>query len=176
MIASAPLPFRPWILCPDRAKLSIPRSFRLAGRRIKPWTPSTCSQASGHSFLTRALTSRMGWMAPVSLLTSITQTRRTSSASMPSKAARFTLPSGPRGMPSATKPCGSAWQAPLTLECSPREYSALPPSRILSVLPRIARLLASVPPEVKITRSACSRSFRKARPCSTRFLSSTAGL
>ena len=133
----APMPFGPCILCAEIAIISGP-----LGMCIRP---NACTASHNNSppwACTAAAISAMGLIVPISLFTSMTANSLHSS--FPSPDARgFTR--APVTLTGRTSPCRACTQS-RTAACSVAAALTGKPH------PIIARLIASVAPEVKITR------------------------
>src|SRR5437867_4445655 len=93
------------------------------------------------------------WIVPISLFASMTEIRIVLSVSACRIASTSTRPSGRTGTYVTSKPCRSRrLQTSRLARCSMAVVTMwLPFSRYISATPLIARLIDSVPPEVKIT-------------------------
>ncbi len=107
---------------------------------------------------TSSLTSLMGWMVPISLLAYITEVRMVSMESALSSAARSMRPVLSTGTSESSKPPFFKSFSGLSTEmCSMLLASSfLPLAAFLPASPRMARLLASVAPPVKVMVSGPS--------------------
>ena len=91
----APEPFMAPILWPLTVSRSTPRALGVKGSLRKPWMASVWSRAAERRALRTWAASPTGWTAPVSLFTSIMDTRTVSGRRAASRSASRTRPSGP---------------------------------------------------------------------------------
>ena len=147
-----PIPTGPWNLCALAASVAAPRAWKLTGIRptactASVWTGIPRAEASPASRAT-------GWIAPVSLLASISVASRVRSSNAaaisPASARPWASTAGrlTRAPSASSRAIGSA-----TAGCSMGEETRCPEHGSDPASPKIARLLASVPPDVKITSS-----------------------
>ena len=165
-------------LCPDSVRSAMGRSRRSTGTLPNACTPSEWSGTPAAT--QRAAISAIGCSEPTSLLTHITDTTAGLRASAASSASRRSAPLASTGRmisspPSVATVCAAARIA----LCSMAETATRrgrPRAAAANADPMMARLSASVPPEVNTTcvgshptasamsRRACSRPARAARP------------
>ena len=172
------MPLGAWILCPETEMRSAPRLFAVKGSFMKPWTASQWRSAWEPAFLSARETPAMSVTAPVSLLTSMSETSFVSGRSAPRTAETGTAPvsSGASRVTSQPRRSSSS-RARRTASCSAWELMTWPPLAEAARAPeRMAQLSASEPQEVKTTspglqprqsassRRAESRSFFASRP------------
>ena len=176
-IHSAPTPLGPSNLWAETATVSAPREATSTSRYGAAWTASTWRWIPRRA-RTRSAISRTGWIVPTSLLASITATSTVRSSRSSSRASGSTRPVASTGTQATSKPhfarCSAAWPtAWCSIELTTRRLPCALPAH---AAPLTARLLASVPPDVKTTSRAVpprqaascsrdsSRAFRAARP------------
>ena len=94
-IHSAPTPLGPPNLCADIDSRSTPRARTAIGILPAAWTASVCSSAPRGPTARRRSRPR-GWMVPISLLASMTETRAVSAVTWVPTAPGSTMPSRPR--------------------------------------------------------------------------------
>ena len=151
---SAPAPLGPWNLCAQTETRSASNwSMSRKGSLPKAWTASVW-KGTPRSRQRRPMAAT-GWTVPVSLFAVMTETSAVSGRSASATEPGSTRPTRSTGRSVRAKPSWasrylSAWS---TAWCSTGEATRwrrprLPPSR---AVPRIARLLDSVPPPVKTT-------------------------
>ena len=170
---SAPIPLGAWILWPLSVYISA--CFIENGTRRKPCTPSTCRSARPAIKRWRRSTSRI---APVSLLTCMQLTSDAPSSSALSISSQRSSPVSVTPTTRTSCPCArSASNDSRTDGCSTAETATTCGPRILATEPRMARLFASVPPEVKIKSqsSPCTALSTASRQARTSRKASTAG-
>ena len=150
---SAPMPLGAPILWPEMVSSVQRTSGRETGTFPNAWTASVWNKTSAlqHRSAMRAT----GWITPTSLFTHMTLTTATPPASACSSAPSSTTPEALTGRMSSRPPRRpTAWAAARTALCSIADTATRngpPRSRDASAAPMIAKLSASVPPEVKIT-------------------------
>ena len=160
---SAPMPNGPWNLCAATVMPDTPKARKSSGSLPATCTASVCRGRPAAR--QTAANSAIGCSTPVSWLPSATLTRRGGPgrsagtvpicSSSPANCSTRTTPSEVRPNVSSRHPCSSRCSAgSITLGCSPSEMMICRgwPAPAAAV-PRMARLLASVPPLVKISRS-----------------------
>ena len=137
---------------------------------------STCRRQFGWSASSAAI-SGIGWMVPSSLSTAQMATSTVSGRSNSRTSSGSTVPSRPMESGSISQPRSCrAVRLPLTEECSSGvEMICLPICRDACAMPLMARLFASVAPEVKMT-SAGDAPVSAAICSVTRAISSRAAL
>ena len=130
------------------------------GSLPKACTASQWSRAPGASRRISGAASSTGKMAPVSLLTIIMLTSTVSGRSAASRAAADTQPLASGVSRVISQPSfSSAPQAAATEGCSIAVVMICRPARFFAAAaPKTARLLASVPPEVKVMVSGAAPS------------------
>ena len=152
---SAPTPFGPPNLCPERDTSCAHSVVSRTESHGTPWIASVWSAACGAARCTRSAIAPSGWTMPVSLLTSITETTAVRASSAAAKASRSTTPSAPASIGRTRKPSPSSRaHAPSTALCSIAVVtipSAPFESRAARAVPFTARLSLSVPPPVNTT-------------------------
>src|SRR2546422_2072241 len=149
----APTPFAAPILCPEMVTSVQPASLGDRGTLPTACTASEWKQTPAAR--QRSASRAIGWTVPTSLFTHITLTSATPRASASSSASSSTTPEALTPTRISSPPrCCTACAAASTALCSTADTATRngpPRSRAASADPMMARLSASVPPEVKIT-------------------------
>ena len=152
---SAPAPLIPWTLWAETEIRSAPSVRARNGTLKKPCTASVWNSAFGQTrCVSRAMRS-MGMTAPDSLFTIMMLTRIVSGRRAACRASRLTRPSASGCRQVTEKPCCSSfcmgWSTAWCSTAVVTMWRPRLPSR--SAAEKMAQLSASVPPEVKKTRS-----------------------
>ena len=148
---SAPTPFGPPNLCALTDTSCAGRASSATSSQLTAWTASVCNTAWGACWASTSATSAKGWMTPLSLFTSMTDTNAVFSSTASASSSKSSTPreSTPTVMPpsrstgASTAGCSIAEQ---TMRFETDGTAAFTPPAALAALPPLAAPDASTAP------------------------------